>query len=72
MVDVMAVRTRYFDEFFLQAARAGIHQVVILASGLDARAYRLRWSNETTVYEIDQPQVTQFKTATLARLGTDL
>jgi methyltransferase (TIGR00027 family) len=69
MVDVMAVRTRYFDEFFLQAAGAGIHQAVILASGLDARAYRLRWPMETTVYEIDQPQVTQFKTATLAQLG---
>src|SRR5712672_1778701 len=71
MVDVMAVRTRYFDEFFLQAAGAGIHQAVILASGLDARAYRLRWPMETTVYEIDQPQVTQFKTATLARLGAN-
>ena len=42
-----------------------------VSSGLDARAYRLRWSNETTVYEIDQPQVTQFKTATLARLGAN-
>src|SRR5882762_6484941 len=69
MTDVMAVRTRYFDEFFAQGATAGIRQAVILASGLDARAYRLRWPMETTVYEIDQPQVTQFKTATLARLG---
>jgi methyltransferase (TIGR00027 family) len=51
MVDVMAVRTRYFDEFFLQAARAGIHQVVILASGLDARAYRLRWSIPAALVE---------------------
>src|SRR5258708_1414253 len=41
MPDAMAVRTRYFDSFFLEATRAGIRQAVILASGLDARAYRL-------------------------------
>jgi methyltransferase (TIGR00027 family) len=42
---------------------------VILASGLDARAYRLPWSDGTTVYEIDQPQVIEFKSRTLAELG---
>ncbi len=65
----MAVRTKYFDEFFLEAAVAGIRQMVILASGLDARAYRLPWPSGTMVYEIDQPQVIEFKTTTLARLG---
>jgi methyltransferase (TIGR00027 family) len=69
MVDVTAVRTRYFDQFSGQAASAGIRQVVILASGLDSRAYRLPWPAGTTVFEVDQPQVTWFKTATLARLG---
>jgi methyltransferase (TIGR00027 family) len=44
--------------------------VVILASGLDARAYRLPWVAGTTVYEIDQPQVIEFKTATIAELGS--
>src|SRR5271163_4521181 len=38
--DSLAVRTRFFDEFFLNAAAAGIGQAVILAAGLDARAYR--------------------------------
>lgn len=69
MVDVMAVRTRYFDEFFALAARAGVRQAVILASGLDARAYRLRWPEGMTVFEVDQPQVMQFKTATLDELA---
>ncbi|MEE6175262.1 class I SAM-dependent methyltransferase, partial [Mycobacterium sp. 050134] len=55
--------------FFLAAAEAGIRQAVILASGLDARAYRLPWPAGTTVFEIDQPQVTEFKTTTLADLG---
>src|ERR1700760_2861025 len=65
----MAVRTRFFDAFFLEAAEAGVRQAVILASGLDTRAYRLRWPAGTVLYEIDQPQVIEFKTRTLADLG---
>src|SRR4051794_2492644 len=69
MTDSMAVRTKFFDEFFLSATEAGIHQAVILASGLDSRAYRLPWPAGTTVYEIDQPDVIEFKTRTLDDLG---
>ncbi|OBJ48159.1 class I SAM-dependent methyltransferase [Mycobacterium sp. 1423905.2] len=69
VADNMAVRTRFFDEFFLDATAAGIRQAVILASGLDARAYRLPWPDGTVVYEIDQPQVIEFKSRTLADLG---
>ena len=69
MTDLMAARTRYFDTFFSDAASTGIRQAVILASGLDARGYRLSWPTGMTVFEIDQPQVIAFKTATLARLG---
>ncbi|ASL12361.1 O-methyltransferase (plasmid) [Mycobacterium intracellulare subsp. chimaera] len=69
MIDWMAVRTKYFDDFFLNAARDGIRQAVIVASGLDARAYRLPWAPGTIVFEVDQPQVIEFKTATLAELG---
>ena len=65
----MAARTRFFDDFFLSATRAGIRQAVILASGLDSRGYRLPWPTGTVVYEIDQPEVIAFKTATLAELG---
>src|SRR3984893_1935600 len=67
--DSIAVRTRFFDDFFLNAARDGIHQAVILAAGLDARAYRLSWPNGSVVYEADQPQVFEFKTATMSSLG---
>ncbi|PQM45034.1 Putative S-adenosyl-L-methionine-dependent methyltransferase [Mycobacterium talmoniae] len=67
--DALAVRTRYFDAFFADATRSGIRQAVILASGLDARSYRLAWPADMTVFEIDQPQVIEFKTATLADLG---
>ena len=71
MTDMLAARTRYIDAFFSRAGDAGIRQVVILASGLDARAYRLPWAAGTTVYEIDQPQVIEFKTATIAELGSE-
>lgn len=69
VADNMAVRTRFFDDFFSDATAAGIRQAVILASGLDARAYRLPWPDGTVVYEIDQPQVIEFKSRTLADLG---
>jgi methyltransferase (TIGR00027 family) len=69
MPDAMAARTRFFDAYFRDASQAGIRQAVILASGLDARAYRLAWPADMTVFEIDQPQVIEFKTATLAGLG---
>jgi len=68
-IDEMAVRTRFFDDYFIAAAEGGIRQAVILASGLDSRAYRLPWPDGTVVYEIDQPEVIEFKTQTLAGLG---
>ncbi|CQD15778.1 methyltransferase, putative, family protein [Mycobacterium lentiflavum] len=69
VIEQITVRTRYFDEFFRQSAEAGVRQAVILASGLDTRAYRLSWPADTVVYEIDQPGVIDFKTRTLADLG---
>jgi methyltransferase (TIGR00027 family) len=69
MVDYMAARTSFFDQFFLDATRAGVRQVVILAAGLDSRAWRLPWPDGTTVYELDQPQVLEFKSSTLAENG---
>ncbi|SOJ57935.1 Putative S-adenosyl-L-methionine-dependent methyltransferase [Mycobacterium simulans] len=69
MIDFMATRTAFFDEFFLSAADAGVRQVVILASGLDSRAWRLPWPDGTVVYELDQPRVLEFKTATLRQHG---
>ena len=71
MNEQITVRTRFFDDFFVGATDAGIRQAVILASGLDTRAYRLPWQAGTVVYEIDQPEVIAFKTRTLADLGAE-
>lgn len=65
----MTVRTRYFDDFLRAATTAGIRQAVILAAGLDARAYRLSWPAGTVVFEVDQPEVIAFKSETLASIG---
>ncbi|GLY39973.1 S-adenosyl-L-methionine-dependent methyltransferase [Amycolatopsis sp. NBRC 101858] len=70
-IDGAKVRTRFYDEFFLEATNAGVTQVVILASGLDSRAYRLPWPAGTVVYELDRPRVVEFKTRTLAGLGAE-
>jgi methyltransferase (TIGR00027 family) len=64
-----AVRTHFFDKFFTNALADGIRQAVILASGLDSRAYRLDWPAGSVVYEIDQPMVLEYKTVTLEQSG---
>lgn len=69
MRSYQAVRTHFFDAHFIGAVAAGVRQVVILASGLDSRAYRLDWPAGSTVYEIDQPKVLAYKSATLAATG---
>lgn len=71
MLGYTACRTKFFDEYFLTAAAEGIRQVVILAAGLDSRAWRLGWPDGCVVYEIDQPKVLEFKTGTLETHAVD-
>src|SRR5271156_3110943 len=70
-VDYISSRTKLFDDFFLSATEAGVRQAVILAAGLDTRAWRLPWPDETRVYELDQPKVLDFKRSTLAGSGAE-
>jgi methyltransferase (TIGR00027 family) len=65
------VQTRFFDEFFMAAAGEGIRQAVIVAAGLDSRAYRLNWPSGTTVFEVDQPKVLEFKDRVLAERAAE-
>lgn len=65
----VGTRSRFFDDFFEQAAAGGVRQVVLLASGLDARPYRLDWPAGCRVFEVDQPQVIDFKEHTLSGVG---
>lgn len=68
-VNFQAARTKFFDTYFYAAADAGFRQIVIPAAGLDSRAYRLAWPNGTVVFELDQPQVLEFKRDVLAGSG---
>jgi methyltransferase (TIGR00027 family) len=68
-VTFQGARTKFFDEYFRRAADAGVRQVVVLAAGLDSRAYRLGWPAATTIFELDQPQVLDFKRAVLTGAG---
>ena len=65
-VSFQGARTKYFDEYFARAAAEGVRQVVLLAAGLDSRAYRLAWPDGTVVYELDQARVLDFKRQALA------
>jgi methyltransferase (TIGR00027 family) len=62
-------RTKWFDEFFIAAGAYGVEQMVIVAAGLDARAWRLPWVGGTTVFEIDHPGVLKFKNDALREHG---
>ncbi|TJZ78376.1 SAM-dependent methyltransferase [Rhodococcus oryzae] len=65
----MGVRTRFFDEYFTAASADGVAQAVIVAAGLDARAYRLDWAPDVAVFEVDQPKVLAFKSRVLDAHG---
>ena len=59
------LRTRYYDEYLLAACATGIRQIVLLAAGLDTRAYRLPWPNDVHLSEVDLPEVLAFKETVL-------
>jgi len=63
------VRTRFFDDYLTAATAAGCSQVVLLAAGLDTRAFRLPWPPRTRVFEVDLPGVLAFKDSVLAAQG---
>jgi methyltransferase (TIGR00027 family) len=67
---VLTVRARFFDDFLHRAtACEGIRQVVLVAAGLDTRAYRLSWPADVRVFELDQPEVLARKQAALDSAG---
>lgn len=66
---IFVVRHRFFDDFLVEAAGSGIQQIVLIAAGLDTRAYRLVWPAGTCLYELDQPQVLAYKHEILDRAG---
>ncbi len=56
-VDILAIRTRAIDERVLAWVDEGVEQIVNLGGGLDARAYRLPFSDRVCLYDVDTPAV---------------
>lgn len=68
----IVLRTRFFDDFLQRATQeGGIHQVVLMAAGLDTRAFRLDWPAGTCIFELDQPGVLRYKAQILALAGAE-
>ncbi|CAN3126833.1 S-adenosyl-L-methionine-dependent methyltransferase [Mycobacterium sp. smrl_JER01] len=67
ITDHTAAHTKWFDDFLLTASSAGVSQVVILDAGWDARAWRLPWLDDTVIFEVERPQVLEFKQRVLAQ-----
>jgi methyltransferase (TIGR00027 family) len=62
----VAIRTRFFDDYLLEACDQGCRQVVLLASGLDTRAFRLDWPDGVRLFELDLPDVVEAREAIIA------
>ncbi len=64
------IRTRFFDDLLQRAtSQDRIRQVILLAAGLDTRAFRLVWPAGTRLFELDQPTVVAYKARRLDEAG---
>ncbi|MFI5267868.1 MAG: SAM-dependent methyltransferase [Chloroflexota bacterium] len=67
--DYVAIRTRFCDDYLIEACVTGCRQVALLAAGLDTRAFRLPWPQGVRLFEVDLPDVFSFKERVLAERG---
>jgi methyltransferase (TIGR00027 family) len=65
----VVVRTRFYDDYLLAGTGEGIRQVVLLAAGLDTRAFRLQWPTGTELFEVDLPDMVDFKEQVMTGAG---
>ena len=71
--EYVIVRTRIFDQYFLQALQQGFEQIVILGAGMDTRALRFAdQNNGTQIFEVDLPGVQDPKLDILHRKNVSL
>jgi methyltransferase (TIGR00027 family) len=67
----LSIRTRFLDDVVASAIQSGIRQFAILAAGMDARAFRLEWPEDATVFEVERPDVLSFKESVLNSIGAE-
>ena len=64
----IAIRTRYIDDRFNAALKEGVRQIVMLAAGMDTRAFRLDFPAGSRLFELDRNEVFDYKHAKLANV----
>ena len=64
----IATRTKFFDDFLLDASKT-CRQVVLLGAGLDSRAFRLNWPPATRLVELDTAAMVAFKEPVIVARG---
>jgi len=65
----ITIRTKFFDDAIVKGLSAfAIQQVVILAAGMDARAFRLDWPSNLVLFEVDRDDVFVHKEAVLTHI----
>ena len=67
----ISIPIRFFDDVAQQFTSAGIRQLVLLAAGMDARAYRLNWPEHTTIYRTRSSRVARKKETLLHQSGSE-
>ncbi|MGW0737711.1 SAM-dependent methyltransferase [Streptomyces sp. NPDC002851] len=72
LVEFVAVRTRYLDDAINDLVGQGIRQVVLIAAGMDTRAFRLELPDDVTVYEVDHQALVEEKEKRLSRIDAPL
>ena len=66
----LTIRTRFFDDAIVEAVTSlGLRQMVLVAAGMDARAFRLDWPPGTVLFELDRADVFAEKEPMLRQLG---
>ncbi|MCC5603180.1 SAM-dependent methyltransferase [Nostoc favosum] len=66
----ISIRTRFFDDALLMAVHElSLKQVVLVASGMDARAFRLPWMDGVQLFEVDRQEIFQYKEPILLNLN---
>lgn len=68
--EFVAIRTKYIDDSITTILdTTEIKQVVLVASGMDTRSFRLKWPGGVIVYEVDHAALQDEKQQRLDRLG---
>ena len=64
----IAVRTYFMDQKIIGALKNGIRQIVMLAAGMDTRAFRLSFPAGSKVFELDRKEVLEYKQKKLSHI----